>query len=665
MGMQKARVYEFGPFRLAPAQGTLFRQGTPVSVAPKAFEALVLLVEQRDRLVAKEELMKTLWPDTFVEEANLNHYIWTLRKTLAEVRGGERYIQTVARRGFRFVAPVKESAGEDGEILHEPNGLNRPSSEECMAEAAPATTRADGMRSMPPLVSTVPTTGVKSYLLIAVAIALALGVVLSIRGWRASRSETGDSAAPMRPLKSIAVLPLKSIGPAADNEYLQLGIADSLITKLANVKEVAVRPTSAVRKYLGPRQDPVAAGREQHVEAVLDGNVQRSGERIRVTVQLVRVRDGASLWSGTFDEHFTDIFAVEDSISQQVARRLSVELSSEERNRLELHSTTNAEAHDAYFKGRYSWNKRTSKGFNKALEYFNKAIAVDPNYALAYVGVADSYTMLADYDWLPPSEAATKAKAAVTRALEIDDGLAEAHASLADIRRFYDWDWAGAEREYKRAIELNPNYVTAHQWYAEYLSAMGRHEQAAREMERAQELDPLSVVVKSANGWVLLFARDYDKAIAQCQQVIEMDPSFGEVYSQLRRAYEQKGMYMEALAADEKFRVFKRKGAHRTGWQPEARRFSGAKAYWRKMRALTENDLRNNLEAARFRMAEIYAQLGQKDQAFEWLERNYQEHTFWMPFLAVHPHLDPLRSDPRFSGLMRRMNLVSTGRTVP
>jgi TolB-like protein/DNA-binding winged helix-turn-helix (wHTH) protein/Tfp pilus assembly protein PilF len=665
MSMERARVYEFGPFRLAPAQGTLLRLGTPVSVAPKAFEALVLLVEQRDRLVGKEVLMKTLWPDTFVEEANLNHYIWTLRKTLGEVKGGERYIQTVARRGFRFVAPVKELAGEDAEILQEPTGVNRPSSEECMAEAAPAPTHADGMPSMPPPVSTVPTTEVKSYLLIGVAMALALGVVLSIRSWRANRGETGDFAAPMRPLKSIAVLPLKSIGPAADNEYLQLGIADSLITKLANVKEVAVRPTSAVRKYLGPRQDPLAAGREQHVEAVLDGNVQRSGEHIRVTVQLVRVRDGASLWSGTFDELFTDIFAVEDSISQQVARRLSVELSSEERKRLERHSSTNAEAHDAYFKGRYSWNKRTREGFNKALEYFNEAIAVDPNYALAYVGVADSYTMLADYDWLPPSEAATKAKAAVTRALEIDDGLAEAHASLADIRRFYDWDWAGAEREYKRAIELNPNYVTAHQWYAEYLSAMGRHQQATREMERAQELDPLSVVVKSANGWVLLFARDYDKAIAQCQQVIEMDPSFGEVYSQLRRAYEQKGMYIEALAADEKFRVFKRKGVHRTGRQPEARRFFGAKAYWRKMRALTENDLRNNLEAARFRMAEIYAQLGQKDQAFEWLERSYKERSFWMPFLGVHPHLDPLRSDPRFSALMRRMNLVSTGRTVP
>ncbi len=334
-----------------------------------------------------------------------------------------------------------------------------------------------------------------------------------------------------------------------------------------------------------------------------------------------------------------------------------VDLSSQERERLERHSSTNAEAHDAYFKGRYFWNKRTGEGFKKALEYFNEAIAKDPNYALAYVGVADSYTMLADYDWLPPLEAATKAKAAVTRALEIDDELAEAHTSLADIRRFYDWDWAGAEREYKRAIELNPNYVTAHQWYAEYLSAMGRHQQAIQEMERAQELDPLSLVVKSANGWVLLFAREYDKAIAQCQQVIEMDPSFGEVYSQLRRAYEQKGMYTEALAADEKFRVFKRKGAHRAGRQPAAP-IAGAKAYWQKMHELTENDLRNNVETARFRMAEIYAQLGQKDQALAWLEKAYQEHSFWMPFLKVHPHLDPLRSDPRFSDLMRRMNLA-------
>jgi tetratricopeptide (TPR) repeat protein len=362
------------------------------------------------------------------------------------------------------------------------------------------------------------------------------------------------------------------------------------------------------------------------------------------------------LWSYQCDERCTDIFAVQDSISEKVAEALMVKLTGEERKLLAKHYTESTEAYQLYLQGRYFWNKRTDEGFKKAIDYFEQAVEKDPNYALAYVGLADSYTMLADYDWLPASAASAKAKSAVMRALEIDERMAEAHASLADIHRFYDWDWAGAEREYRRAIELNPNYSTAHQWYAEFLAAMGRHEEARREMRRAEELDPLSVVVKSAAGWILMFAREYDQAIEQCKKVIEMEPGYGEVYSQLRRAYEQKGMYREALDADEKFRRFRKKSEQTTASRNRDVPLS-AKAYWETILELTKKDLPNHKEAAQFRLAEAFAGLGNRDRALELLEESYLSHSFWMPFLNVHPHLDSLRSEPRFRDLVKRVGL--------
>ena len=264
--------------------------------------------------------------------------------------------------------------------------------------------------------------------------------------------------------------------------------------------------------------------------------------------------------------------------------------------------------------------------------------------------------MLADYDWIAPREASLKAKAAAARALEIDDSIEEAHATHADIKRFFDWDWAGAEQEYRRAIELNPNYPTAHQWYGEFLSAMGRHHEAVREMRRAEELDPLSLVVKSANGWVLYFARRYDDAIEQCQKVIEMDGSFSEVYSQLRRAYEQKGMYREAMDSDERLRHSRRAVARE---KIEGRTPSDARAYWQAILELTKQDLKNK-EGVEVRLAEAYAQLGEKDRAMELLERAYEKHSCWMPFLNVHPNLDPLHFDPGFERMRERVGLKST-----
>ncbi len=491
----------------------------------------------------------------------------------------------------------------------------------------------------------------------AIAGLAVLAVATGVYVWL-SRGMPGTHA---RPIRSLAVLPLKSFSGDSRDEYLGLGLADTLIAKLSNIRSLVVRSSTTVRKYNGPDQDPLTAGHEQQVDAVLEGSIYRAGDRLRVTVRLLRVQDGSTLWASQYDERqYTDIFAVQDSISERVAEALTLSLTAPERKLLAKHYTESSDAYLFYLRGRSSWNKRTGEGFTKAIDYFNQAIENDSNYALAYVGLADCYTMLADYDWLPPTEAAKKAKGAITKALQIDDSLAEAHASLADIRRFFDWDWSGAEKEYKRGIELNPNYVSAHQWYAEYLAAMGRHDEAIREMRRAEELDPLSVVIKSAAGWIFFFSHDYELAIERCQRVIEMDPGYGEVYSQLRRAYEQKGMYGEALAADEKLRAFKRKGAPGLAGVRTPPAIQSPGEYWRNIMRLTQNDLQSpdHKNAAQFRMAEIFAQLGETDLAFEWLEKAYQEHSFWLPFLNVHPHLDPLRADPRFQSLLARVGLA-------
>ena len=488
----------------------------------------------------------------------------------------------------------------------------------------------------------------------AIAGLAVLAVATGVYVWL-SRGMPGTHAPPIR---SLAVLPLKSF---SGDEYLGLGLAETLIAKLSNIRSLVVRSSATMRKYNGPDQDPLTAGREQQVDAVLEGNLHRAGDRLRVTVRLLRVQDGSTLWASQYDERqYTDIFAVQDSISERVAEALTLSLTPPERKLLAKHYTENTDAYLFYLRGRSSWNKRTGEGFTKAIDYFNQAIEKDSNYALAYVGLADCYTMLADYDWLPPTEAAKKAKGAVTKALQIDDSLAEAHASLADTRRFFDWDWSGAEKEYKRGIELNPNYVSAHQWYAEHLAAMGRHDEAIREMRRAEELDPLSVVIKSAAGWIFFFSHNYELAIERCQRVIEMDPGYGEVYSQLRRAYEQKRMYREALAADEKLRAFKRKGAPGLAGAQDLPAIQSHEEYWRTILRLTENGLQSpdHKNAAQFRMAEIFTQLGEIDLAFEWLDKAYQEHSFWLPFLKVHPHLDPLRADPRFDSLLARVGLA-------
>jgi len=452
------------------------------------------------------------------------------------------------------------------------------------------------------------------------------------------------------------VLPFKPLLAESRDESLELGMADALITKLCNLKQIVVRPTSAMLKYTDPAQDSLAAGREQGVDSLIEGRLQISGDKIRVTVQLIRVSDGAPLWAGTFDESFTNLFAVQDSISKQTTEALLLKLSGEEKIRLAKNYTDNIEAYQLYVKGRFFCSKLSADGNNKAIGYYQQAIEADPNYALAYAGLADSYSFLPQLTGIPASEVYPKEKAAVTKALELDDTLAEAHTSLAGLLTDdpADRDWEGSEREFKRAIELNPNYPQAHTWYSQYLYAMARLDEGTVETQRALMLDPLSPVTNLNLGHHLYFSRNYDEAIRQLRNTLEIDPNLRLAHIFLYSTYVQKGMYQEAIS--EMARVYAGSNAEQeariAAALGRAYATSGEKGFWRMI-----VDLPMPPFDAPFWLGEAYLHLNEKDKAFEWLRKAADEGHPGIVWIRVDPLFDSIRSDPRFPDLLRRFGL--------
>jgi TolB-like protein/Tfp pilus assembly protein PilF len=476
-------------------------------------------------------------------------------------------------------------------------------------------------------------------------------VALPLAIYYSSRPEQPQ---PGKPINSIAVLPFKPLIAESRDEALELGMADTLINKLSNIRQVTVRPLSAVRKYTDLEQDAAAAGREQKVDAVLDGNIQKSGEKMRVTVRLVRVADGREIWSEQFDEKFTDIFSVQDSVSRRVSGMLAVTLTGEERALVTKHYTNNADAYQLYLKGRYFWNKRTGEAIRKGIDYFSQAIEKDQNYAPAHAGLAQSYVLLAGYGESTPQEAYSKARASATKAIKIDDQLTDAHAALAYVKTGYDWDFAGAEREYKRAIELNPNDATARHWYAEYLALMGHPTEAIAEMRRAQELEPLSLIINKELGTALYLARQFDQAIEQLRKTLELDSSFVRAHIQLGSAYGQKEQHEEAISEFRKAIGIDGKDPHALSqlaytYAVSARRNEANKI----IEQLKERSKRRQVSSVD--IAIVCAGLGEKSQAFEQLEKAYSERDEGLLYLKTDPVWDSLRSDPRFSDLLRRV----------
>jgi TolB-like protein/Tfp pilus assembly protein PilF len=457
---------------------------------------------------------------------------------------------------------------------------------------------------------------------------------------------------------AIAVLPFKPISAEGRDEYLELGIADALITRLSDINQVVVRPTSSVRKYTDLEQDPVAAGRELAVDSVLEGSIQKLNDRIRVTARLVKVDDGRSLWTGKFDEIATDIFAVEDSISERVAAALALKLTGNERERLHKRHTDNTDAYNLYLKGRYYWNKRTEEALQKAVECFHQAVEIDRNYALAYGGLADCYTKLGDVGVtaVPPRESFDLARRAALKALQIDSSLVEVHASLGHLE-MHLLRWEAAEREFTRAIELNPNYASAHQWYAYFMAFHGRFDEALERIEVARRLDPLSLPIVDSVGEFLYFARRYEEAIVEFRKALEMDPAFLPSCINLGRAYEQVGMFSEAEG------LFT-KAMQITGESIDA---LAALGHTYAISARTDATLEVLAQLAElathryvspYALALLHAALGEIDEAFKWLEKAFDERVEWMIYTNVDPRLDPLRSDARFNHLIRRLGLA-------
>jgi DNA-binding winged helix-turn-helix (wHTH) protein/TolB-like protein/Tfp pilus assembly protein PilF len=616
-------LYEFVSFLLDPAERRLLRNGQPVALTPKCFDLLVVLVENSGHLLEKSDLMARVWPDQFVEEGSLSFNVSELRKALGEGENGAQYIETVRKRGFRFVAPVHEIAVPSADII-EPR--------------APVASR-------------------------RFPIAIFAIVAVAALAWLAYVRWPRRTAVPVEgALRTIAVLPFKPLAVNVRDEPLEMGICHALIMRLATVEQLVVRPTSSVVAYNKIGQDPLAAGRELGVDALLDGHIQRSQDKIRVTAQLLRTTDGKSLWSGEFNEPFTDIFAVEDSISQKIVEALHLKLTGDEQRRVTKHGTENIEAYELYLKGDYFQNKRTQDALLKSIEYFRAATVKDPSYALAFARLSEIYAVFAIRGDKPPQDSYEKAKAAALRAVEIDPSSADAHTALANVKSWYDWDWPGAEREFKRAIELSANDPVPNQQYAAYLMVVGRHQEAISEITRAQRLAPVSLATNVLAARILYFAGQYAAAMEQCQKTIDMDPDFPGVYLFVGRIQAQEGLYREALATLDRARILLRNNQEVLGLIGYTYAMSGRTAEAKQM--LDElHRMSTQRYVSPYHFAIVHAGLGEREATFHWLEKAYDDHEGRLTILRVAPEFAPLRSDPRFTRLLQRMQLMDQRET--
>jgi len=495
---------------------------------------------------------------------------------------------------------------------------------------------------------------------LAAAVVLILGAVafFIFPSLRTHPAAAGSASNPVPPEKSIAVLPFENASNEPNTEYLSEGISEALINSLSELQQLRVIARPTAFRYKRKDVDPRQVGRELGVAAVLTGKVRQMQDALNVQVDLVDAVTGAQIWGAGYDRNIADLVAVKQAIAQEVTAKLKLKLSSEDQRRLVKRDSTNAEAYQFYLRGRYFWNKRTGDGMMKSIDYFTRAIEKDPAYALAYAGLADAYAILPNYSQTPWNESYPQAKAAVLKALELDDNVAEAHISLANLRLWHDWG-QGADEEFKRGIELSPSYATGHHWYSIYLSAMGRHQEAIAEMKEAQELDPFSLIINTQLGLPYLYARQYDQAIAHFQKAIEMDPSFAFAHYALAEAYDRKGRYDEALAEHDKA-IALVGGEPSQGWLAMAGLLkdtyqkSGGTNYWQTRLELTRK-LYNEHAVTAKAVAEIYAILGDKEQALGWLEKSYQEHDRFLVFLKVQSEFDNLRADPRFEALLHKV----------
>ncbi len=602
--------------RLDLSRYELTLNGERIKLERQPMDLLILMVERRGELVTREEITARFWGGSLMVDADhgINNMVRKLRLALGDDSENPRFLETVVGKGYRFI----------GEL--EAVGSSPPAS---VAPLGPRRSKRIG-------------------LFVFATILVGMGTVL---WWQRTSLLRAFAAPGPGSIRSVAVLPLENMSGDPKQDYFADGLTDELTTDLAKIGSLKVISRTSAMHYRGTRTPLPQIGRELGVDAVVEGSVARSGNKVRITAQLIDAGNDRHLWAENYDRDLDDVLVVQNLVALEIAREVRIRLSPSEQERLQRHRSVNSDAYDAYLTGRYTQTRQSGDALKEGLVAFQQAIALDPTYAPAYAGLADDYSLLANYSVLPPREAFPQAEAAAKKALELDPSSAEAHTALAYPENHYTWEWAAAEREYKTAIGLSPSYSTAHLRYAEYLSSVGRHDEAIAEVRRAQELDPLSMVVLSNVGRFLYHARRYDEAIPVLKRTLEIDP--GRVYARLHLAmcYDEKGMpeIQEEL----------RKVQAALGGNPtfEYARFCARTGQTARARELVRSLKSEARDSDWFFIAGVYAALGDKDEAFACLEKAYQTHDFFLAFLKVHPYIDPLRSDPRYADLLTRIHL--------
>ena len=642
-------IFRFGPFEAKPRAQELSKNGTPLRLRGQPFAILELLLNRAGEVVTREEIRQKLWPaDTFVDfEHGLNTSIKKLRQALCDSATEPRYIETIPRLGYRFIAPVEATVEAKAK---KPTAVVETVAEE---DSKGPVSKVGGGRPRLHL-----------FLVLAVLVLAAAALVFNVAGartrlfalFRSTKNASVAVASAPKPLPSIAVLPLQNLSNNSDEDYFADGMTDELTTDLAQFGSLRVISRTSAMHYKGASKTAPEIGRELGVDTLIEGTVQRVGDRVRIRVQLIDSASDRHLWARSYDHDLKDVLVLQSSAARDIAEEVEGKVVPPPANARPLNvHPVEPEAYEAYLKGRYFWNKRTDDGLKKSIDYYEQAISQDPKFAAAYAGLADSYSILGS-DVLPAPVASAKAHLAANKALELDPTIAEGHAELGLVEFYYDWDWTRSEQEFRRAIELNPNYATAHHWYSHYLSAMGRFPEAMEEAKKAQQIDPLSL---SINTTLMGRYRDlgqYSEAIDASRRTLEMDRNFVPAHISLGSVYEGQSMWPEAIREYQKAVELSNNSPPALASLGHAYGVSGNLNGARKVLASLQQISKRRYVSA-FDMAVVFAGIGDSENTFQWLEKAYAGRESQMAFLSVTRRLDSVRSDPRFAELLHRMGL--------
>jgi TolB-like protein/DNA-binding winged helix-turn-helix (wHTH) protein/Tfp pilus assembly protein PilF len=630
----------FDRFELDLRTAEIYKEGKRIKLQEQPCQVLALLIERPGELVSREELQKRLWPnETFVDfDHGVNIAINKLRDALGDSAERPRFIETLPRRGYRWVAPV-ECVGEISANVRVAVPVSAPHEVRSSPGGATKAVPASKARLLP----AVAISGIAFLCVLALLFALDVGKL---------RTRLLRSAVPVR-IQSIAVLPLENLSHEPEQEYFADGMTEELIKSLGKIGALHVTSRTSVMRYKRTNKSLPQVARELNVDGIVEGTVQRSGDRVRITAQLIHAPTDHHLWSESYDRELKDVLALQDEVARAIANEIKITLTPEEQMSLAAVRPVNPGAYEAYLKGRYYWNKRTAEGIRKASDYFQQAINQQPNYGIAYSGLADCNSGLAWHGFASPTEALPRAKAAALKAIEIDPTSGEAHASLA-LALSHQRNWAAAENEFKRALQLSPGYANAHHWYGDYLSVVGRQEEALVEAKRAFELDPLSPMINTWLGLRYYHARRYDEAIEQGRKILDLDPSFAPAHLLLGQAYLQKGLHAQAISELQSATSLSGDSPIYMAQVGVAYAAAGKNA--EALRIIDQlQKLARRTYVSSYGLAQIYASLGDKQHAMKWLQSAYDERAVWMEYLRVDPVLDSVRSQPHFQDLVRQM----------